>query len=170
MPWRFRARDREAEARGPGQPVWPEGGGGLTMRARRRPTRNAWCDGMVASASIRVLMTAMAVAGCAPTLMAVNSARRVDLDGVSVLPPAGQTWYLGPRDRRHVLFVRKPPLPPHTVGALVFAEKIEIGGPVLGPIRNAQDLKEVTERRLQSVGRFATIESSVSFDTSRGAE
>jgi hypothetical protein len=112
----------------------------------------------------------MALVGCAPALVAVNPTQRVELDGVWVLPPAGQTWYVGPRDRQHVVFGRKPPQPPHTVGAMALVDKIEIGGAVLGPVRNAQDLKEVTERRLQSGGRFTTLESSVRLDTNRGAE
>jgi hypothetical protein len=113
----------------------------------------------------------VAVAGCAPTLVAVtNPTQRVEMDGVSVLPPAGQTWYVGPRDSRHILFIRRPPDSPHTIRAMALVDKIEIGGAVLGPIRHAQDLQEVTERRLQSGGRFVTIESNVRPDTSRGAE
>ena len=116
------------------------------------------------------LVAGMAIAGCAPALVAVNPTQRVELVGVSVLPPAGQTWYLGPRDCCHIAFGRRPPDPPHTIVALALVEKIEIGGAVLGPIQNAQDLKEVTERRLQSDGHITTIESSVRVDTGRDAE
>jgi hypothetical protein len=121
--------------------------------------------GQRARAGMAALVAGMAVVGCAPTLVAVNPTQRVELDGVSVLPPAGQSWYVGPRDGRHIMFGRMPPRPPHTIAAMTLVDKIEIGGAVLGPVRNAQDLKEVTERRLQSGGRFTTIEASVRLDT-----
>ena len=115
-------------------------------------------------------MAALAVAGCAPALVAVNPTQRFELDGISVLPPAGQTWYQGPRDGHHVAFGRMPPQPPHTIVAMALVDKVEAGGAVLGPVRNAQDLKDVEERRLQSGGRYTTLESSLRIDTSRGAE
>jgi hypothetical protein len=102
--------------------------------------------------------------------VAVDPTQRVELNGVSVLPPAGQTWYAGPRDRHHVMFGRVPPEPPHTIVAMALVDRIQFGGPVLGAVLNAQDLKEVTERRWQSGGRYTTIQSSVHLDTSRGVE
>jgi hypothetical protein len=137
------------------------GRGASHAGAGQRPKVRAW---------LAVLVAGMAIAGCAPKFVAVNPTQRVELDGVSVLPPVGQTWYVGPHDGRHVIFGRRPPQPPHTVAAGALVDKIEIGGAVLGPVRNAQDLKEVTERRLQSGGRFTTIEASVRPDTSNGAE
>lgn len=138
------------------------GGGANHAGAGRRPTGRAWLAAVVAG---------VAVAGCAPTLVAVKDpTQRAEMDGVSVLPSAGQPWHVGPRDSRHILFMRRPPDSPHTIGAMALVDKIEIGGAVLGPIRNAQDLKEVTERRLQSGGRFVTIESNVRPDTSMGTE
>lgn len=117
------------------------------------------------------LVTGMAVLGCAPALVAVKDpTQRVEIGGVSVLPPTGQTWYIGRPGSRQVVFGRRPPEPPHSVVATALVDKIEIGGAVLGPIRNAQDLQEVTERRLQSGGRFVTIESSVRQDTAIGPE
>jgi hypothetical protein len=97
---------------------------------------------------------------------------RVDLNGVSVLPPAGQTWYAGPRSRQHALFLRRPPEAPHVVAALAVVDKIVVGGLVQAPIRNAQDLKALTERRFQTAagGRFTTIQSSVRVDLSLGAQ
>jgi hypothetical protein len=137
------------------------GGGASHAGAGQRPKVRAW---------LAVLVVGMAIAGCAPTLVAVNPTQRVELDGVSVLPPVGQTWYVGPHDGRHITFGRRPPESPHTIVAAALVEKIEIGGAVHGPVRNAQDLKEVEERRLQSGGRFTTIEASVRPDTSNGAE
>jgi hypothetical protein len=136
------------------------GWGGRRTRRHRRLRAHVWMVALFAGVAV----------GCVPTLVAVNPTQRVELDGVSVLPPAGQTWYFGPHDGRHIIFGRMPPQSPHTIGAMALVDKIEIGGAVLGPVRNAQDLKEVTERRLQSGGRFTTIEASVRPDTSNGAE
>ena len=120
---------------------------------------------------LAALMVGVAVAGCAPALVAVKDpAQRVELNGVSVLPPAGQAWHVGPRSTRHVVFLRKPPESPHTIGAVALVDQIVIGGLVRAPIRNAQDLKELTERRFQSSGRFTMIESSIRIDTGMGAE
>jgi hypothetical protein len=116
-------------------------------------------------------MAIAVVAGCTASLVAVKDpTQRVEIDGLSVLPPAGQTWYVASADARRVAFARRPPELPHTAVAIAFVEKIEIGGYVHAPIRNAQDLKEVEERRLQSDERYTTIESSARVDTSRGAD
>ena len=62
---------------------------------------------------LTAFVTGMAVLGCAPTLVFVkDSTQRVEIDGVSVLPPAGQTWYIVPGGSREVLFGRQPPKPP----------------------------------------------------------
>jgi hypothetical protein len=97
---------------------------------------------------------------------------RVDLNGVSVMPPAGQTWYAGPRSKQHVLFLRRPPEAPHVVAAMAVVDKIVVGGLVQAPIRNAQDLKALTERRFQAAagGRFTTLQSSIRVDLSLGAQ
>lgn len=96
-------------------------------------------------------------------------------------PASGNGRRLGPAVGRSALACRPARLASHLVHAAAsgltahdrgepLVDKIEIGGAVLGPIRNAQDLKEVTERRLQSGGRFVTIESNVRPDTSMGTE
>ena len=136
--------------------------GGATHAHEGRRPRRPW---------LAAVMAGVAVAGYAPALVAVKDPTpRVEIDGVSVLPPAGQTWYVGPRGPRHVVFMRRPPDSPHTVGAVALVDTIEMGGPVLGPIRTTQDLNAVTERRLQSGGRFTTIDARVRPDTTLGAE
>ena len=114
----------------------------------------------------------MALGGGARLLAATGDlSRRVELAGVSVVPPPGPEWRPGPRGRTYASWGRRAPADStRTLVLTALVERIQIGGAVLGPVRTVEELERVERRRLRSQGRYVTIESRIRPDRSLGAE